>query len=204
MSRLKTRQNGFVLLIVLVAVAILLLLYFVQIDAFFAGGPPSPPAGLEQHPWVLEKLLVVEDGEIHRPRKPKLLLSEPYTFAAPVKRDDTDRGEVSIQLDTTGRISATWQCTYEQSGITYRIVSEMAGNIDAKHTYRDENGKDKSRLFLIARGRYTKTPLDGTPNGGESGICWLTGWIGHDRSITGHVTITKNREWAAAYAFSSP
>jgi len=198
------RESGFAILIVLVAVAVLMLLYFVQIDTFFAGGPPTPPAGIEQHPWVLEDLLADENDEIRRPRSPKLLLTEPMSFIAPVTRDDADRGIVSIQLDDDGRIAATWECSYEQTGVMYSINAEMTGNIDTKHTYRGEEGKDKSRLFFIARGHYTKTPLDGSTAGGESGTSWLTGWIQPDRSITGHVTITENREWAAAYAFFSP
>jgi hypothetical protein len=191
-------------LIVLAAVAILLLLYFVQIDVFFAGGPPSQPAGIEQHPWVLEELLAKDAKQIRRPRTPKLLLSEPYQFVAPVTREDADRGTVTIHLDTAGRIQAAWECTYEQANITYRIDAQMNGNIDVKRTYRDDEGKDKSRLFFIARGTYTKTPLTGSVAGGETGTSWLTGWIRPDQSFVGHVTITKNREWAAAYAFSSP
>ncbi|MHC4907545.1 MAG: hypothetical protein ACYTBW_04725, partial [Planctomycetota bacterium] len=74
-----------------------------------------------------------------------------------------------------------------------------------KRTYQDQAGKDKSRLFLIARGRYTKMPLgETTGTAGEKGSAWFTGWIGPDRTIEGYITLTKNQQWAAVYTFQSP
>ena len=199
------KNSGFAMLIVLVAVAIMLLLMFTQIDTFFGPGLPSEPAGIEEHPWILAELLVAEGEDIKLPRSPKPELEEPFSVSAPVARKENQRGNVTVGFDTDGRIRAKWQCTYEQANLRYQLAAEMSGNIDAKRTYRDDNGeKDKSRLFFIAKGRYTKTPLESAENiGGERGQCWLIGWIGPDRRVQGHVTITANRQWAAAYAFES-
>jgi hypothetical protein len=201
MQPFQCKQKGFALLIVLVAVVILMMLTFVQIDTLFGPGLRSQPAGIEEHPWVLENLLVEEGQEIKLPRSPKLLLNEPVHLTAPVHRNEEKRGTLDLTIDTDGRILGQWECTYEQTGTEYKINAEMNGNIDVKRTFRDEQGKDKSRLFFIARGGYMKTPLDETAAGGERGIAWLTGWIGPDRRVLGHVTITTNREWAAAYEF---
>jgi hypothetical protein len=199
------KQSGFAILIVLAAVAILMLLYFVQIDAFFGGGPHSQPAGMEQHPWVLEDLLVPEGQDVKLPRSPKPDLNEPFSISAPVRRDEAERGTVTLSFDTHGRMTAQWQCAYEQTGQEYHIDAEMKGNISVKRTYEDAQGTDKSRLFFIAKGLYTKKPLgDGTAAGGEKGACWLTGWLAPDRRVLGHVTITTDETWAAAYSFTGP
>lgn len=190
-------------MLVLVTVAILMLFYFVQIDTLFAPGLPSKPAGIEEHPWVLEELLAPDGEEVKRPGRRKLQLDEPFSITTPVSRNEAQRGEITVSFDTNGRIDANWQCTYEQTGTAYHIDAEMNGNIDPKRTYRDEQGKDKARLFFIARGRYTKTPLNADA-GGEKGTAWLTGWIDPDRSIRGFVTLTQNQQWAAAYAFGNP
>ena len=204
MSFLYARKNGFAVLIVLVAVAILMLLYFVQIDTLFGPSLPSERAGIEEHPWVLEELLAPDGDDIKLPRRPKLELEEPLNLTAPVSRNDAGRGEIAVAFNTDGRISANWQCTYEQAGALYRIDSQMNGNIRVKRTYQNEAGKDKSRLFFIAKGPYTKTSLGETAGtGGENGVAWLTGWIGPDRRIQGHVTLTTNQQWAAAYGFES-
>ena len=205
MTSLRTEKNGFAILIVLVAVAIMMLLYFVQIDTLFGPGLPSEPAGIEKHPWVLEELLVPDGEDIKLPRRPKLELEEPFSITAPVSRNKAGRGEVTVVFNTDRRIGANWQCTYEQAGMVYRVDAQINGNIHVKRTYQDEAGKDKSRLFFIARGRYTKTPQGETAGtGGEKGAAWLTGWIGSDHRIQGHVTLTTNQQWAAAYAFESP
>jgi hypothetical protein len=206
MSSRHTPKDGFAILIVLVAVAILMLLYFVQIDTFFGSGLPSQPAGIEQHPWVLGDLLVPEGQDVKLPRSPKPGLNEPFSVSAPVRRNETDRGRVTVRFDTNGRISGQWQCSYEQTGQTYQINASMNGNVWVKRTYQDAQGKDKSRLFFIARGGYTKTPLHSTAEdfGGEKGQCWLTGWLRPDHSVQGHVTLTTDETWAAAYAFAGP
>ena len=197
-------NNGFAILIVLVAVVILMLLYFVQIDAFFGPGLPSKPAGIEEHPWVLEELLVPNDEDIKLPRSPKPELDEPLSITAPVRRNDADRGNITLSFDTNGRIEAQWQCVYQQTGQEYQIDADMRGNIHVKRTYQDEQGKDKSRLFFIAKGKYIKKSLnENTALMGEKGTTWLIGWIGPDHSVQGHVTITTDRQWAAAYAFES-
>lgn len=201
----RVKQDGFAILVVLVAVAILMMLYFVQIDTFFGHGPRrTEPAGIENHPWVLEDLLVTEDENIKLPRKPKLQWDRPLSLTAPVMLDSADRGKVTIVLDAEGRIEASWECTYVSDGMSYGITSLMTGNIDSKRTYRNDNGKDKNRLFFIARGHYTKTPLESTERvGGEKGTAWLTGWIDPDCSVQGHVTITTDQTWAAVYRFET-
>ena len=203
MFSLHTEKNGFVILLVLVAVAILMLLYFVQIDTLFGPGLPSEPAGIEEHPWVLEELLVPDGEDIRPPRDPKLELDEPFNITAPVSRNDAERGKIVVAFDTDGRIGAMWQCTYEQSGTSFRVDAQTSGNIDTKRTYQDETGKDKSRLFFIAKGRYIKMPLNDGAVEGEKGTAWLTGWINPDHTIQGHVTLTRNQQWAAAYAFEA-
>ena len=205
MSSLHTKKNGFVILIVLVAVAIVMLLYFVQIDTLFGPGQSHEPAGIEEHPWVLAELLAPNDEDIKLPSSPKLELEEPFSITAPVSRNKAGRGEVTVVFNTDGRIGANWQCTYEQAGANYHVDAQTSGNIHTKQTYRDEGDKDKSRLFFIAKGRYTKTPLNETTiAGGEKGIAWLTGWIDPNRNIQGHITLTTDQQWAAAYVFESP
>ncbi|RKY04511.1 MAG: hypothetical protein DRP56_09945 [Planctomycetota bacterium] len=195
-----TPKNGFVLLLVLV-IAILMLLYFLQINTLFAPGLPSESVGIEGRPWALAELLIPGGEDVKLPGRGKLKLDIPFTITAPVRRNDAERGEIVIAFNTDGRIRANWRCDYEQAGAIYCVDAPISGNIHTKRTYRDESGKDKGRLFFIAKGRYMKTPAGETDGGGEKGTCWLTGWIGPDRGIQGFITLTQNQQWAAVYAF---
>ncbi|MHC5135987.1 MAG: hypothetical protein ACYSO0_06220 [Planctomycetota bacterium] len=97
------------ILIVLVAVAIMMLLYFAQMETLFGPGLPSERAGIQEHPWVLEELLIPDGQEIKLPRRPKLKLEEPFSITAPVNRNEAERGEVAVAFNTDGRIVANWQ-----------------------------------------------------------------------------------------------
>ena len=198
----KSEQNGFAILIVLIAMVIGMLLFFVQIDTLFGPDLPTETVGIEEYPWVLEELLVPDDETVKLPRSPKLELNEPFTITAGVRRNEANRGTVTIAFDTNGRVTSQWQCVYQQTEQGYQIDAHMNGNIVVKQPYQDETGKDKRLLFFIARGKYIKMPLNSAAAaGGERGAAWLTGWIDPDRGVRGHVTITTDREWAAAYAF---
>ena len=107
----KTRhRKGFAVLIILVAVAIMMILYFIQADALFGPNLPTQPVGAEQRPWLLEELLVAEGEGVKIPRSPKIELNEPFEVFANVSRDDAPRGTVKVFFDTDGRVNASWNC----------------------------------------------------------------------------------------------
>lgn len=198
-----TPKKGFAVLIVLVAVAIVMILYFVQMGTLFGPAGSYEVKGIEDHPWVLEELLVAEGEDIKLPRKPKPTLDDPLTVTMGVRLDGADRGQATITFEPNGRIHSHWECGYLSDTVRYQITADMNGNIDAKHTYRDESGKNKSCLFFIARGSYTKSPIeDNASVMGEKGTAWITGWLKSDLSINGHITITTNRQWAGVYRIS--
>ena len=194
---------------VLVVVAIMMVLYFVQIDAFFGPRLPGQSAGIEKHPWVLAELLVPADQPVKLPRRPKPTLEAPLTCDMAATLDNADRGTAEITFETNGRVQSRWECVYTSTDIEYRIEAAMDGNVVAKRTYSDENGKDKSRLFFIAKGRYTKTATQGNIDAekmkelGEQGTAWLTGWLKPNLTAEGcYITITTNQEWAGVYSLA--
>ena len=196
------KQNGYALLIVLIAIAILLILYATQMKTLFIPDlPKQQPVGIEERPWLLEEYLIPEDKNVKLPRSPKPQLNEPITLNAGVRRNDAERGTTVIDFDTNGRIRATWQSEYSHDEQAYSITAEMAGNINVKRTYEDPNGKDKSRLFFIAKGHYLKKMLNSGTE--EKGTAYMLGWLKPDHTANGYITITTDRKWAAAYEFTT-
>ncbi|MHC5083509.1 MAG: hypothetical protein ACYTET_06175 [Planctomycetota bacterium] len=203
MKHIRQHRKGFAVLMVLVVVVIIMLLYFVQMDAIFGPHLPTQPVGIEQRPWLMEELLVAEGEGVKVPRSPKLELNEPFEITANVSRDENPRGTVKVFFDTDGRINATWDCTYQHNDRTFTIIAKANGNIDTKQTYKDaEDNKDKTQLFFIAKGTYTKSITDPqTGTNTETGTAYVLGWIDPNKQTTGHVTITTDKEWVAAYEF---
>ncbi len=199
----KPPEKGFVLIAIVVAIAILMMLYAVQMRGIFGPSLPSQPSGIEDHPWLLEELLIAEGSAIALPRSPKVLLDKPHTLSGAVKRDDASRGTVTIRLHTDGRVEADWLAEYAHGSTQYRLDAAMKGNIDVRQTYQDANGKDKRRLFFIAQGAYrqqTRDPQSGQSQ--ESGAVWLLGYVTPDGRAEGTLTLTTDRQWSAVYRYS--
>lgn len=198
------KHQGYAILIVLIAVAIMLMLAATQMRVLFVGSGPKASTGLEQRPWLLEELLAGDGEVVKLPRPPKPQFTEILDVTGPVTRETAERGTVSIHFDTDGRVRAVWDTEYPHGEQTIALSAVMNGNIHAGQTYEDGDGKDKSRLFMIARGPYVKQTFDpafAVPD--ERGTAWVTGWLGSDRRAEGHLTLTTDRSWSTVYDWTA-
>lgn len=199
-----TKHKGYAILIVLIAVAIMLIISGIQMRTLFVGNGPKPSTGIERWPWQLEDLLAGEGETIKLPRPPKPQFAEALDVVGQVTRDGDERGTVNIHFDTDGRVQAAWKSAYTHNEQTISISAELKGNINVKQTYEDEDGKDKSRLFLIAKGPYLKQTQDpSVPVSDEKGTAWLIGWLRPDHSAEGHLTLTTDEKWSAVYDWAT-
>ena len=204
MMTLHSNKRGAVLLVVLAAVAIVMLLYMVNIRAIFGPSLRTPPRGIEERPWLLEDLLVAEGQPIRLPKAPKPTLNVPLTLAGPVSRNDAPRGTVQITLGDDGRVRADWQAEYAHPPKQYHLTAEVSGNIDIQQTFTGADGRDKSRLFFIAKGPYrllTEDPETGRSE--ETGAAWLLGYLSPDGRAEGALTLTIDRQWAVVYQYTA-
>ncbi len=197
-------KTGSAMLIVLLAVAIVAMLYMVNIQAIFGPTRSAAPTGIEQRPWLLEELLVAEGESVRLPKSPKPTLNAPIALTGEVRRNDEPRGTVRITLDTDGRVQAKWEAAYTHAPKQYTLTAEATGNIDVKTTYKDADGSDRRRLFFIAQGPYrllTDDPQTGRTE--ETGTAWLLGYLRPDGRADGTWTLTTDRQWAAVYTFAA-
>jgi hypothetical protein len=198
------KHQGYAILIVLIAVAIMLMLAAVQMRVLFVGSGPKPSTGIEQRPWLLEELLAGDDEAVKLPRPPKPQFAEILDVTGRVTRETSERGTVSIHFETNGRIRAAWNTEYRHAEQTIALSAEMTGNIQVGQTYEGPDGKDKSRLFFIARGPYVKQTFDPAfPVRDERGTTWLIGWLHSDRRAEGHLTLTTDRTWSTVYDWTA-
>ena len=195
-------RNGYAILIVLVAVAIVLILYGVQMKTLFVPDLPPNDTAVQERPWMLEELLAAEGDTVKLPRPPKPEFNEAFAVEAAVQRDGADRGKVTVGFKTSGRLQGRWNTRYTQNGNTYAITAEMEGNVDTQRTWEEAGRHDKSRLFFIGRGPYVrKTAGELEPD--ETGTAWMLGWLGADRIVTGHIALTTDQKRSAVYEFTN-
>jgi len=194
-------RRGFAVLLLLVAIAILALLYVIQMDAFFGPVAPGGRTLAEHRPWLEEDRIVPSDQLIRPPQPPKPAINEPLMLNARVQLDESDRGTATLKFAVSGEVSGTWYCEYSHDDRNYRFDASFAGNIDVTKTYSEGETTDDSQLYFITKGTYKQTAYnikEGTATS-EEGLIYVTGWLHTDYSVSGLITITTDRTWSATY-----
>ena len=197
-------QNGFVVLIVLVAIAIVAILYMVNMTAIFGLKPGMGPS--EKPLWQEEHRIVGPEVFIKLPKAPKPLLDNPVSITGQVTRKDSYRGEITIEFNHIGEVAGNWKGSYLHDYEQYTFDAEFAGNIDVSKTYSAKEKKDKSKLYFITKGNYTQTVLNKrTENVSTTeGVIYTAGWLNPDYSADGKLQITtEDKDFSAEYLWQS-
>ncbi len=197
--------RGAVLLLVLIAIAILAILYVIQIDAFFGPVSPGKSTKAEHRPWLEEGRIVPSDELIKPPQPPKPALVEPFTLPAQVSIDESGRGTATLEFAVSGEVKGAWYSEYSNEDRDYTMEATFAGNIDTDKTYSEGETVDESRLYFITKGTYKQTAYNaeaGTKTLDE-GLVYVTGWLNTDYSVNGLIIITTDRTWSAVYTLET-
>ncbi len=195
--------RSFLALAALIVIAIIAILYFMQISSLFRiSVPPGSKGKTYRKPWHDEDRLLGPDTIIELPKPPKPGIDEPFTLEADVTRNDQNRGVITLEFMDNGKVNGSWYCSYSYDEKHYTCEAGFSGNIDVEVTYRNDEGKkDKTQLYFITKGNYAKeTYVESTDDSSiENGIVYVTGFIEPDHSASGKLTITTDKEWSAQY-----
>lgn len=212
----RRHPKGFMGLTVLISVVIVLILYMSIMRAFF---PDSVPGSFvkQDRPWRLDDLILPPDKLVDMPKAPQLVIDDAFELKAAVSRKGSDRGFADLKFDENGIVSGKWECNYTHEEREYGYIAMFAGNIvtDKKAESTGESPSrheisDESLLFFIVKGKYSQRVYH--PDMGEkltTGIIYLTGWVGPDKSLKGLLTITTNdledkNKWIVSYELTVP
>lgn len=198
------KNKGFALIGLVVVIAILMMLYFVDMRAVFRTEVNNTKTSTIK-PWFEEERIVPDDQSIKSPGSPKIELYGKETFQTPVYRGQDQRGNITVTIDANGKVTCHWNAQYQQTDRFYVYQATAAGNIDVEKTFTQDGKKDKSRLFFITKGSYKKATCKGQDHAEvidvEEGEMYVTGWIDTDFTIQGLITITTDRSWSAQYTW---
>ena len=185
-------RRGSVVLILLVAVVILMILYFIDFQAIFGPDLRDRSSKPTARPWLAEDRLVGPDKLIKMPKPPKPTIDEDFTITCPVTSEGADRGQASLKFNTAGEVSGSWHCEYSSNNRDYSFDADFAGNIDVDPTFSDDSGSDESLLYFITKGGYTHR-IHNSQTGRtteEKGVIYATGWLAGDYTAEGQIVIT--------------
>ena len=168
--------------------------------AIFGPNLPTKSSPKDQRPWQKEDLILNPDQFIKMPQPPKPTIDEDFSIIAQVTFNEENRGEVTIDFNTHGEVSASWYCRYSFENRDYTYHANFAGNINT-----DTETEDPTKLYFITKGNYTQTVYNhqSKQTSEDKGIAYTTGRLEPDYSAAGMITITTDKTWSATYNFNT-
>jgi hypothetical protein len=189
-------KNGFAILLILVAVVLIALLYFIDLTAMF--GPTENIDYYAERPWFEENRLLAENAfPVKQTGKGgKVVIESKTTLKGSVSRKDETKGRIEITITPDGKAAGTCSCRYEYTDSSYKIEAQFAGNIDPTKIYADETGKNKKLLYFITKGKYKQTKTDKAAKNQwttEQPV-YVVGWIAADYSAKGKMFLMTDSD----------
>jgi hypothetical protein len=182
-----SKRTGYALLILIIAIAILAILYMIDLTAMF--GPTKKINPYAERPWFEEKRLLAEDKFPIKQtsKKEQVVIKDRTKLLGIVRHNNEDRGSIEITIDPNGRAYGHWKCSYQHPDSNYVISAEFVGNIDPTKIYEDKTGKNKQLLYFITKGKYQQIKIDtATAKSWPSEeTAYVIGWIDKDFSAKG-------------------
>lgn len=143
------------------------------------------------------------------PRIDKLPLEQTLRFVAEAgEGGDMGRGEVEFIVNPAGYVRGNWSGVFENEdkNINYDIMlAEFEGFADQDEIYKDENGEDPDKLFIIAKGDFSI--IEKFPGKNKTihvvGDIFITGWLQKDGSAQGELHLISKERYYWVYNWVS-
>jgi hypothetical protein len=193
-------RNGFVLLAIVIAIAILLLLYMADISSFLNKTNSSSERSPDL-PWFEENRL----QQTKLPAPPQPVINEPLTLTGDVFSDKQSRGKITLNLETDGSATGSWDTEYSYPPNKYLITAKFAGRVDPTKVFTREKTTDSSLLYIFTKGTYnqTMTNIESNIESVTKGVIYATAWLDPNYSATGTITMTSDQTWHISYSFAA-
>jgi hypothetical protein len=193
-----TNRSGIVLIIMVLLIVVFCTLVWLDPMALMRGSGSDMP-------WNEESRLVRPDEEVQQPNQQQPKILDNLLITAEAVQNDKAGGKINLYILTDGRVKGGWGGEYKpRPGITLEVVeAQFKGNIDPSKIYSSENGKDPTKLYLIAKGRFLI--LETNSNTGivrtVKGAIYVTGWLDHEYNAVGKIIITSDKKSYEAYSW---
>jgi hypothetical protein len=196
----RNRPAYALLLSLLLAVVIGIVIYYFALstpmDRETARKQKQSP---DKYPWVEEFRLRKHGKEAQeRPSAKQPNIREAILLEAEVKEKGKNRGTIQMIIRPDGTIEGTWLADYRTRvpKIDYTVINaKFKGNTDPSKIYKNENGEDPTKLYIITKGNFLilETNFETGKARNLVGYIYVTGWIGPDYSAFGQLHITSDK-----------
>ena len=218
-DRTKSR-SGFVLMVIVIAIGLMLLitaLYMGTLSPFapFEGTEADRYSDPNAYPWEEGHLFINKQldgyhmGGRRGPFRAQPSLPRKLIYVTEVYDGDEPRGEIRLTIYQNGDAGGNWNADFRIGRRRYLAVAEpeereniFMGNTAPLKIYEDENGKDRSRLYVITAGFFRLQELG--KNNGVAGAAYLTAWIDKQYKAEGELAMPSFINGEAAIFYWGP
>jgi hypothetical protein len=191
-------RGGYILLIMILLVIVLGAAVWFNPTGFFDKGG-------KEHPWNQLGRIVPKGKDVPQPKEGQVKIATNMMLTAKCDEDGQERGQVAVGIGPDGRVQGMWGADYyPKKDLRYEVVmGRFEGNIDPKYVYKDDLGKDPSKLHIITKGPFMimETKEESGRMRTVKGRLYVIGWISPDYMLEGKVTITSDNKNYFEYGF---
>ncbi len=208
----SVNRNGMGLLLLLLAVAIGVLIYFFGVYPEKRASSRLQEQSPDQYPWVEEwriKRLGLRPPAEHQEKElseEQPHITEFMQFEGDAKEEKDFFGEVKFTVGDDGTVAGAWGGDFDTTKkMNYVISSAFEGNTDPSKIYQDQEGKqDPSKLFMIAKGTFRELVTNYQTNkvSHGDGKIYVVGWINKDLKAEGRIHLTVDKKTQRIYQWS--
>jgi len=207
----QRKRSGIVLLMMLLLVIVLgVMVYFFKMYPQDRETKRIQEQSPDKYPWVEEWR--IEHLGRHKPRghvqqalsdeQPDV--TETIQFRAKVWEQGDDRGQILMAIHPDGTVEGGWGADYETISprVHYSVINAaFKGNTDPSKVYTDEGGIDRSKLYIITKGKYLilETNYETNKVRKIEGNIYVVCWLSPDLSAFGRLHITPDKKTQKIY-----
>ena len=194
-------------LVGLIAVVVLVIVV-ACVQWYRKGKAKDPDLCDDLTPWKEWRLRETSTKPPAQPSGGQPVITKMLTFDTNAYVGGEPRGAIGLMIFPDGTLNGAWSGQYyKRQKVNFDIMGGgFEGRIYPRKIYRDEDGEDPTRLYLMAKGKFLIAETDFAKNTlfHRGGYIYVRGWLNPDYSASGKIIITSDEknfeefDWKAA------
>jgi len=189
-------------------VVLLLVILVASVRWYHKGAAKDPDFCDDLAPWKEWRLREANAKPPAKPSAQHPAVTQTLAFDTNAYLRGEPRGAIDLVILPDGSVKGAWSGQYyKKPKVNFDIMNGgFEGRVYPRKVYRDDNGEDPSRLYLMAKGQFLVAESDFDKNTlhHRGGAIYVRGWLSRDYSVSGAITITSDEkhseefDWKAA------
>jgi len=204
-NRWKNGCSGSALVGLIVVVVLVILVASVR--WYRKGAAKDPDLYNDLTPWKEWRLREASAKPPAEPSAQQPAIAQTLAFDTNAYMGGEPRGAIGLVILPDGSVDGAWSGQYYKKPKTnFDIMSGgFQGRVYPRKIYRDDNGEDPSRLYLMAKGEFLVAESDFDKNTlhHRGGAIYVRGWLNRDYSVSGTITITSDEKYSEEFEWKA-